>query len=148
MNGSSLVCRVDERRKKLFGNPDWNGLDYVEVSGDQLSLYVHFFGQVPENLPLGTCVSRAGDASATSRRQRSRSIVRTIPKLMTSCALRSTNLAIFRPTACAWSMRQMLIRQGKQSQCPASTRAIHASISASKPIARTTSTAPHSTMPT
>jgi hypothetical protein len=52
MNGMNLACRVDERRKKLFGNADWNGLDYVEVSGDQLSLYVHFFGQVPENVTV------------------------------------------------------------------------------------------------
>ena len=52
MNGSDLVCRVDERRKKLFGNPDWNGLDYLEVSDDQLSLYVYLFGKVPENITV------------------------------------------------------------------------------------------------
>jgi len=50
MNETELVCRLEERRKKLFGNPDWNGMDFVEVAEDQLSLCVHFFGQVPEGV--------------------------------------------------------------------------------------------------
>ena len=45
-----LACGVAVRRKKLFGNPHWNGIDYVEVSDDQLSLCVHFFGQVPDGV--------------------------------------------------------------------------------------------------
>ena len=49
---AALACRVSERRKKLFGNPNWNGIDFVEVSQDQLSLCVHFFGQVPEGVTL------------------------------------------------------------------------------------------------
>lgn len=50
MDMTQLACRLEERRKKLFGNPDWNGMDFVEVSEDQLSLCVHFFDQVPEGL--------------------------------------------------------------------------------------------------
>jgi hypothetical protein len=52
MQGDNLSCRVAERRKTLFGNPDWNGMDFLDVSEDQLSLCVHFFGQVPENVSL------------------------------------------------------------------------------------------------
>jgi hypothetical protein len=50
MDAATLACRVAERRKKLFGNPNWNGIDYVEVSEDQLSLCLHFFGQVPQGV--------------------------------------------------------------------------------------------------
>ncbi len=50
MNKTDLACRVEERRKKLFDNPDWNGMDFLEVSEDQLSLCVHFFGSVPETV--------------------------------------------------------------------------------------------------
>ncbi len=46
----ALACRAANRRKKLFGNPDWNGIDYLEVGADQMSLCVHFFGHVPEGV--------------------------------------------------------------------------------------------------
>lgn len=46
----SLDCRVDQRRRKLFGNPDWNGLDYLDVADDQQSLCVHFFGGIPKDI--------------------------------------------------------------------------------------------------
>lgn len=49
---NALACRIAERRKKLFGNPDWNGMDFLEVSEDQLSLCVHFFGPVPEGVTV------------------------------------------------------------------------------------------------
>ncbi|MET0309926.1 MAG: putative baseplate assembly protein [Sphingomonas sp.] len=45
-----LTCRVDRRRQKLFDNPDWNGIDYLDVADDQLSLCVHFFDGIPEGL--------------------------------------------------------------------------------------------------
>ena len=50
MNGGGPACRAEGRRDKLFGNPDWNGIDFVEVSDDQRSLCVHFFGRVPEQI--------------------------------------------------------------------------------------------------
>ena len=50
MNEITLTCRVENRRNKLFGNPHWNGIDFLEVADDQMSLCVHFFGYVPENL--------------------------------------------------------------------------------------------------
>jgi hypothetical protein len=50
MDATALSCRVEDRRKKLFNNPDWNGIDFLEVADDQLSLCVHFFGQVPKNV--------------------------------------------------------------------------------------------------
>jgi hypothetical protein len=49
-NADVLACRIAERRKKLFGNPNWNGMDFLEVSEDQRSLCVHFFGAVPEGV--------------------------------------------------------------------------------------------------
>ncbi|WP_437674821.1 putative baseplate assembly protein [Sorangium sp. So ce131] len=50
MELDALSCRVDERRKRLFGNADWNGIDFLDVSDDQRSLCVHFFGKPPENV--------------------------------------------------------------------------------------------------
>ncbi|MGA7180801.1 MAG: putative baseplate assembly protein [Thiobacillaceae bacterium] len=50
MDAAALACRIAERRKHLFDNPNWNGIDYVEVSEDQVSLCVHFFGQVPQGV--------------------------------------------------------------------------------------------------
>jgi hypothetical protein len=52
MNQAQLTCRLAERRKKLFNNPNWNGMDFLEVAEDQLSLCVHFFGQVPEGVTV------------------------------------------------------------------------------------------------
>lgn len=47
---SALECRVDERRRKLFGNKAWNGIDYLDVADDQMSLCVHFFGGIPQGI--------------------------------------------------------------------------------------------------
>jgi len=41
-----LDCRREDRRKKLFDNPNWNGIDFLEVADDQMSLCVHFFDQI------------------------------------------------------------------------------------------------------
>lgn len=46
----ALDCRREDRRKKLFNNANWNGIDFLEVADDQMSLCVHFFGQVPANV--------------------------------------------------------------------------------------------------
>lgn len=46
----ALMCRDDQRRDLLFGNTDWNGLDYLDVADDQMSLCLHFFGGIPEGL--------------------------------------------------------------------------------------------------
>ena len=48
----ALNCRVANRRQQLFNNAQWNGIDFVEVADDQLSLCVHFFGQVPADVGL------------------------------------------------------------------------------------------------
>ncbi|MFT4102661.1 MAG: putative baseplate assembly protein [Burkholderiaceae bacterium] len=45
-----MTCRVDARRRELFGNESWNGIDYVEVSDDQSTLSVHFFNAAPASL--------------------------------------------------------------------------------------------------
>ena len=31
MDAVTLSCRIADRRKKLFDNPRWNGIDFVEV---------------------------------------------------------------------------------------------------------------------
>ncbi|HEY4114171.1 MAG TPA: hypothetical protein VGM17_08940, partial [Rhizomicrobium sp.] len=46
----ALDCRREDRRKKLFGNADWNGIDFLEVADDQMSLCVHFFDQIPRGI--------------------------------------------------------------------------------------------------
>lgn len=43
----ALDCASKLRRLALFGNAAWNGIDFLEVADDQLSLCVHFFGKVP-----------------------------------------------------------------------------------------------------
>ena len=57
MDESMLNCRVENRRNKLFGNPQWNGIDFLEVSEDQMSLCVHFFGSIPEGIGIGNVES-------------------------------------------------------------------------------------------
>lgn len=53
MTADPLVCRIDRRRRRLFGNIDWNGIDYLDVADDQRSLCVHFFGGIPEGVGPG-----------------------------------------------------------------------------------------------
>jgi len=55
-----LACAVETRRRHLFGNPYWNGLDFVEVSDDQLSLCVHFFGPVPDGVSEDNVLIKGG----------------------------------------------------------------------------------------
>ena len=52
MESTALSCRIEDRRKKLFNNPNWNGIDFLEVSDDQRSLCVHFFGHIPGNITV------------------------------------------------------------------------------------------------
>lgn len=49
MNESILNCK-DEQRRSLIRLSHLNGLDYLEVSDDQLSLFVYFIGALPENI--------------------------------------------------------------------------------------------------
>jgi Electron transfer DM13 len=50
MDAAALSCRIEDRRKQLFDNPRWNGIDFVEVLPDQTALCVHFFGRVPDGI--------------------------------------------------------------------------------------------------
>jgi hypothetical protein len=56
----ALSCGVAARRRKLFGNPNWNGIDFVEVADDQLSLCVYFFGDVPDDVSVDNIVITGG----------------------------------------------------------------------------------------
>ncbi|SHG51741.1 putative baseplate assembly protein [Massilia sp. CF038] len=50
MASSDLACGTDARRQRLFNNPRWNGVDFLEVSDAKRSLCVHFFGPIPEGI--------------------------------------------------------------------------------------------------
>jgi hypothetical protein len=50
MSDASLTCAAPRRRQSLFNNESLNGIDFVEVSADQKSLCVHFFGEAPERV--------------------------------------------------------------------------------------------------
>jgi hypothetical protein len=52
MKPGRLDCGVARRRKILFKNEKLNGIDFLDVSDDQLSLCVHFFGEIPDNITL------------------------------------------------------------------------------------------------
>ncbi len=47
MNDPTLACR-DEKRRETVRDEHRNGLDYLEVSDDQRTLYVYFIGNAPE----------------------------------------------------------------------------------------------------
>lgn len=50
MDATALSCRIEDRRKRLFDNPRWNGIDFAEVLPGQTALCVHFFGRVPDHI--------------------------------------------------------------------------------------------------
>lgn len=50
MNESTLTCKDDRRRQAIHQQERLNGLDYLEVSDDQRSLFVYFLGSVPTNI--------------------------------------------------------------------------------------------------
>ena len=52
MASSDLACGADLRRQRLFNNPRWNGVDFLEVSDEKRSLCVHFFGAIPEGITV------------------------------------------------------------------------------------------------
>ena len=49
MNDATLTCQ-DEQRRHAVRKASLNGLDYLEVSEDQLKLTVYFLGKAPEGL--------------------------------------------------------------------------------------------------
>ncbi len=51
--GAPLDCGTLGRRGLLFGDREWNGIDYVDVSVDQKSLCIHFFNDVPKDVGIG-----------------------------------------------------------------------------------------------
>jgi predicted phage baseplate assembly protein len=59
MNESNLIC-LDERRRHLVREKGLNGLDYLEVSDDQLKLTVYFLAKAPEDLQKENVVIRGG----------------------------------------------------------------------------------------
>jgi hypothetical protein len=50
---TATICLDDARREAVRARPELNGLDYVEVGDDQLSLTAYFLGKAPEQLASG-----------------------------------------------------------------------------------------------
>jgi len=50
MSTSALICKNEQRRYQVRQKEGLNGLDYLEVSEDQLTLTVYFLGKAPPNL--------------------------------------------------------------------------------------------------
>jgi hypothetical protein len=50
----TTFCQDDARRDTVRERPELNGLDYVEVGDDQLTLTVYFLGKAPPQLKKGT----------------------------------------------------------------------------------------------
>jgi hypothetical protein len=51
MNELILTCQNEQRRDRIR-QQELNGLDYLEVSEDQKSLFVYFIGSLPQNLTI------------------------------------------------------------------------------------------------
>jgi hypothetical protein len=51
---TTAICQDDTRREAVRAKPELNGLDYVEVGDDQLTLNVYFLGKAPEALKDGS----------------------------------------------------------------------------------------------
>src|SRR5262245_50961905 len=65
MNGPE-ICEDERRRQNVRehvddeGKPDLNGIEYVEVSDDHLTLAVYFLGKAPEGVKKGNIVIEGG----------------------------------------------------------------------------------------
>lgn len=57
---SRLSCNHDQRRQLVRGKKNWNGLDFVEVSDDQLVLRVYFLGKAPAQISAGNVLIQGG----------------------------------------------------------------------------------------
>ena len=55
------ACSVPARREKLRQVGTLNGIDYVEVSDDGVSLCVHLFGEIPQGLGVANVRISGGD---------------------------------------------------------------------------------------
>ncbi len=66
MNEGALVCREETRRATVRG-ASLNGLDYVEVSDDQLTLTVYFLGKAPAAIDARNVQIRGGVRVANVR---------------------------------------------------------------------------------
>jgi hypothetical protein len=53
MHSSTIHCKDDRRRAAVRRRQDLNGLDYLDVSSDQLMLTVYFLGKAPAQLLRG-----------------------------------------------------------------------------------------------
>src|SRR5262249_32403256 len=47
---AAAICKDEHRREDVREKPRLNGLDYIEVSEDQLTLDVYFLGKAPEHI--------------------------------------------------------------------------------------------------
>ena len=59
-NTTNEVCNDEQRREKVRTSAHSSGLDYVEVSEDQLSLSVCFLGKAPQELDTPNVIIEGG----------------------------------------------------------------------------------------
>lgn len=57
---SQVHCHQSGRRQLVRSHQEWNGLDYLEVSEDQLSLQVFFLGKAPATITAANVLVRGG----------------------------------------------------------------------------------------
>src|SRR5450755_2961658 len=60
MNGRPSEVCIDPHRRTEIRARGMNGIDYLEVSEDQLALSVYFFRRVPENIGKTNVVIQGG----------------------------------------------------------------------------------------
>lgn len=60
MTASTVVCKNNQRRDAVRATPQLNGLDYLEVSDDQLTLTVYFLGKAPPQLDKDNIIITGG----------------------------------------------------------------------------------------
>lgn len=57
---SQVSCHSEQRRRLVRERQGWNGLDYLEVSDNQLGLRVYFLGKAPENITAANVLISGG----------------------------------------------------------------------------------------
>jgi hypothetical protein len=60
MIASTLVCKNDLRRETVRATPKLNGLDFLQVSDDQLTLVLYFLGKAPPVLNKDNVIIKGG----------------------------------------------------------------------------------------
>jgi len=66
------ICKKDLRREEVRAKEKLNGLDYLEVSDNQLTLTVYFLGKAPQQISKDNFIIEAAGAYAISKSKKRR----------------------------------------------------------------------------